>query len=479
MSTTEQVLSDFIDAWNAGRAAARPRVPRACRPTARARRARRADHGLARGRADARRTTTTRAPRSAPSRSWPAARDRRRGRRAVARSSSRGCAPAPASRSRELAARAGRALLARRRRRGARGRLPGAPGARRARTVARVAPAARRARRPRSASGAGTLPAEGAARRRVRPAAAGGTMFRAAAPGRRWVAGARHRGALSRAAMTPRRPPMDELDRLFIGGPEGYGSAPLRARRAARRRGERFGRRRWAPRPTEAPPSRVAARPEPASAGERSGQVAQDRSRGGRAGRASSSSLAHEVVEAARRSPRAGARPAVRSTSPQPKRNRATSAETPSARRPHESSRSGSAATTASRPARGTRNSAAKRWPGSRAGRRSPAEGRDRVDGARPSWPHHACPSSCASVKRWRADLVAVDPERRRPRRSSSAPASRRATARPRPGCPRRSTVVRRQASGGGRGRSRARRAPRGRAWRPGWSARRHRDARL
>jgi hypothetical protein len=52
----------------------------------------------------------------------------------------------------------------------------------------------------------------------MRPAAAGGTLFRAGEDAGDWVA--RDIEALSRAAMRPAPPPMDELDRLFTGGPE-------------------------------------------------------------------------------------------------------------------------------------------------------------------------------------------------------------------------------------------------------------------
>jgi len=53
----------------------------------------------------------------------------------------------------------------------------------------------------------------------MRPAAAGGALFRAGEDAGEWVA--RDIEALSRAAMTPAPPEMDELDRLFTGGPEG------------------------------------------------------------------------------------------------------------------------------------------------------------------------------------------------------------------------------------------------------------------
>lgn len=52
----------------------------------------------------------------------------------------------------------------------------------------------------------------------MRPAAAGGTLFRAGDDAGEWVA--RDIEALSRAAMSPAPPPMDEVDRLFVGGPE-------------------------------------------------------------------------------------------------------------------------------------------------------------------------------------------------------------------------------------------------------------------
>ena len=51
------------------------------------------------------------------------------------------------------------------------------------------------------------------------PAAAGGTLFRAGEETADWVA--RDIEALSRAAMTPAPPEMDEVDRLFTGGPDG------------------------------------------------------------------------------------------------------------------------------------------------------------------------------------------------------------------------------------------------------------------
>jgi transcriptional regulator with XRE-family HTH domain len=53
----------------------------------------------------------------------------------------------------------------------------------------------------------------------MRPAAAGGTLFRAGDEAGEWVA--RDIEALSVAAMSPAPPPMDEVDRLFVGGPEG------------------------------------------------------------------------------------------------------------------------------------------------------------------------------------------------------------------------------------------------------------------
>ena len=52
----------------------------------------------------------------------------------------------------------------------------------------------------------------------MRPAAAGGTLFRAGEETADWVA--RDIEALSRAAMTPAPPEMDEVDRLFTGGPD-------------------------------------------------------------------------------------------------------------------------------------------------------------------------------------------------------------------------------------------------------------------
>jgi transcriptional regulator with XRE-family HTH domain len=50
----------------------------------------------------------------------------------------------------------------------------------------------------------------------LRPAAAGGTLFRAEGEAGQWVA--RDLDALSAAAMRPAPPQLDELDRLFTGG---------------------------------------------------------------------------------------------------------------------------------------------------------------------------------------------------------------------------------------------------------------------
>ena len=58
----------------------------------------------------------------------------------------------------------------------------------------------------------------GQARSRLRPAAAGGTFFRADDGSGDWVA--QDIDVLSRAAMAEAPPPMDELDRLFCGGPD-------------------------------------------------------------------------------------------------------------------------------------------------------------------------------------------------------------------------------------------------------------------
>jgi transcriptional regulator with XRE-family HTH domain len=52
----------------------------------------------------------------------------------------------------------------------------------------------------------------------LRPATAGGTLFRADEEADEQVA--RDIAALSRAAMTPAPAPLDELDRLFMGGPD-------------------------------------------------------------------------------------------------------------------------------------------------------------------------------------------------------------------------------------------------------------------
>jgi hypothetical protein len=53
----------------------------------------------------------------------------------------------------------------------------------------------------------------------LRPAAAGGTLFRAEAPAEAWVAD--DFGILADAALEPAPPSLDEVDRLFLGGPEG------------------------------------------------------------------------------------------------------------------------------------------------------------------------------------------------------------------------------------------------------------------
>ena len=52
----------------------------------------------------------------------------------------------------------------------------------------------------------------------LRPAAAGGTLFRADEDAGRWLA--EDIEVLSQAAMAPAPAPMDELDRLFCGGPD-------------------------------------------------------------------------------------------------------------------------------------------------------------------------------------------------------------------------------------------------------------------
>jgi hypothetical protein len=53
----------------------------------------------------------------------------------------------------------------------------------------------------------------------VRLAGDGGTLFRATTDPDEWIA--QDIEVLSRAAMTPAPPPMDQLDRLFCGGPDG------------------------------------------------------------------------------------------------------------------------------------------------------------------------------------------------------------------------------------------------------------------
>jgi hypothetical protein len=55
--------------------------------------------------------------------------------------------------------------------------------------------------------------------RGLRPAGAGGTLFRADADVDQWIA--EDIEVLSRAAMAPAPVPLDELDRLFVGGPDG------------------------------------------------------------------------------------------------------------------------------------------------------------------------------------------------------------------------------------------------------------------
>ena len=64
----------------------------------------------------------------------------------------------------------------------------------------------------------GSLVESAAYGRGLRPAAAGGAIFRAEAPADEWLRGDIE--TLSRAAMSPAPPPMDELDRLFTGGPD-------------------------------------------------------------------------------------------------------------------------------------------------------------------------------------------------------------------------------------------------------------------
>jgi hypothetical protein len=64
----------------------------------------------------------------------------------------------------------------------------------------------------------GTLADAGSYGRGLRPAAGGGTLFRASSEAAPMVAA--DIAALSRAAMRPAPAPMDELDRLFTGGPD-------------------------------------------------------------------------------------------------------------------------------------------------------------------------------------------------------------------------------------------------------------------
>lgn len=53
----------------------------------------------------------------------------------------------------------------------------------------------------------------------MRPATAGGTLFRAEGDAGEWLG--EDIEVLSRAAMAPAPAPLDEVDRLFVGGPEG------------------------------------------------------------------------------------------------------------------------------------------------------------------------------------------------------------------------------------------------------------------
>jgi hypothetical protein len=64
-----------------------------------------------------------------------------------------------------------------------------------------------------------TLSDAGMLGRGLRPAGAGGTLFRADADVDQWIA--EDIDVLSRAAMAPAPAPLDELDRLFVGGPDG------------------------------------------------------------------------------------------------------------------------------------------------------------------------------------------------------------------------------------------------------------------
>ena len=65
----------------------------------------------------------------------------------------------------------------------------------------------------------GTLRDAGSLGATLRPASAGGTLFRAEAGTGDWVAD--DIDAISRAAMASAPAPLDEVDRLFVGGPEG------------------------------------------------------------------------------------------------------------------------------------------------------------------------------------------------------------------------------------------------------------------
>ena len=217
MSDIEQVLGDFVDAWNAGR---RPRVGDALRRVpAGPDRDELADRlGAWLEVAPEPDHDPAPAPRSAPSPRSP------------------GCSPPPTPR-------AGCGPRCCR-------RCASAPGCRCATSRPRSWPGSgwRRDDEPRTAAyverlergdlapegvsrrllgalgellgaGAGTLADAGRLGGALRPASAGGVLFRA--EGEVDERFAEDLEALSRAAMAPAPAPMDEVDRLFTGGPEG------------------------------------------------------------------------------------------------------------------------------------------------------------------------------------------------------------------------------------------------------------------
>ena len=216
MSTIEQVLSEFIDAWNAGR---RPRVRDYLR---------RVPEGTARD--DLAEQITTWLEVAPPPAHDAAARAEIRREPIVARvfesvGDDAGLWPTvvPA-----LRARAGLSV------RDVAARLVEAVGLGRGdeertadyleRLERGELPASRVSRRLLDALGGllgasgGTLADAAGYGRGLRPATMGAALFRAEGGAQQWVAADIE--ALSRAAMTPAPPAMDEVDRLFTGGPD-------------------------------------------------------------------------------------------------------------------------------------------------------------------------------------------------------------------------------------------------------------------